>query len=370
MDTSPDVINRSIKWVSRLAIISILISLSAGIGYGQEKAISKNTLFPEELLMHYMIDFKKSRYLHFGPFKRLDGKAFCGLLIDDILKNRKLVYDPNNPGPYYPYNGVEEREILDPDRVLQNLEIEATEYPVYIGQDLYNREEINALIFTEAWHFDESEWTFRKEVRSFTPVREYSDTARYRELRIRVLERLNQVEADTERREYLGTIFFEFPLMLDPKVEDIREDLAYFTEQARNPFWTSYNRRKLVDVLIRKVFNNEVPAYRYGTNVRTNRNEIERAFNAGWMTMAYQDQHGDMQDTSVYIDYNIEEIQSLVFVEDWYINPEGFTIYKNVAGIAPVRHFINPETEEWDQRILFIVYFDPGFENRVIRMFE
>jgi hypothetical protein len=200
-------------------------------------------------------------------------------------------------------------------------------------------------------------------------VREYSDTGRYMDLKIRVFERLSDPGPDNYR-EPLGTMFFEFPLIINSPEEDLQEGINWYTEQARNPFWTSYNRRKLVDILLSKVFNSEMPVYRYGTNVRTSREEVERAFNAGWMQMVYQDDRGEMQDTSVYIDYSIEEVQSVVFIEEWEIDPISHTIYKKVLGIAPVRHFINPESEEWDKRILFTVYFDPEFEERVRRMYQ
>jgi hypothetical protein len=58
---------------------------------------------------------------------------------------------------------------------------------------------------------------------------------------------------------------------------------------------------------------------------------------------------------------DLDEIRSLIFVEDWYIDWNTLAIYKTVKSVAPVRVYTsshNGEEDEIEKKIAFIVHFN------------
>jgi hypothetical protein len=65
---------------------------------------------------------------------------------------------------------------------------------------------------------------------------------------------------------------------------------------------------------------------------------------------------GKVNQQVLTIDYNLSEIESIVFVEDWYYDPATFTIKKVITGIGPVRYYTKEDGEE-AKSIVFVMYF-------------
>jgi len=66
----------------------------------------------------------------------------------------------------------------------------------------------------------------------------------------------------------------------------------------------------------------------------------------------------------------IGEIQSIIFFEKWYIDPETLRITKNITGLAPVKYFYRyGDSIQLARRVVFKIKFDNNkYDGMVFRL--
>lgn len=72
------------------------------------------------------------------------------------------------------------------------------------------------------------------------------------------------------------------------------------------------------------------------------------------------DPEGNFYYKTILPEINYREIQPVIFIKEWYINPRTVYTGKKVVCIAPVRHYFDMEDVENEismKTIPFVVYF-------------
>lgn len=228
-------------------------------------------------------------------------------------------------------------------------------------------DEISEIGFVEEWNLNVDGFKMSKNVLVYDFVREYTK------------------DGESEIRKLLTfTIIPNIDTITNPKwdlvctkVNEVRieavslnEIIEYGKEKQefwnagnsifnyRNPFWNSYTYTTLVDALFKNVEEGKVNTFDFNTKEAISFSEIEERMGATEMTINYINENGDEVTQTIKQDLIAEEIKSLIFIEDWYIESNTLALRKKITGIAPVRYFMKGETDYVFKQIPFVILYD------------
>jgi len=133
------------------------------------------------------------------------------------------------------------------------------------------------------------------------------------------------------REEYLGGIY---------QINNILETVEF--EKKTSPFWNSYVEQKFIDFICIPVLQGNHYAYDYKTENRLDTLEIKQRLgyqaDSMWVENMFS---GELEKKLIVKEINFEEIKSVIFIEDWYIDTTTLYMEKRVKSIAPVRYHID-----------------------------
>ena len=239
---------------------------------------------------------------------------------------------------------------------------------------------VKNLFFIEDWYFNEKQFIFEKKVKSLGPVFSYNR------------ETLLSDEEDLEILPfvaYFDNKAFSVPARLANSIYEARDmiilkDVRYEFDLRRYPDFThrdstdsevmknikdwylyndwfkDFNRDRLVDIILKKVFSGAIPAYDPETDDKLSIREIKRRCGNVVDTVWVSDDNSRIKKMHlVKKPINTKEIRSIMFYEDWYFDNEKVGLKKKVKAIALVRYYtdINNKGEEILKReVVFKIY--------------
>jgi len=317
---------------------------------------------------------------------------FDSLLIERINDSNLQLYEAFHQYNYYP-NSIEEIIIdcyndIDED-TLKPLSYEyfqnqnkfinyIREFPYSIFESkLLNKstenKNINKLTllesnvgfeFVEKWNFDAKKFEFTKEVisyQSINKIREekWNDTI-YKSNYSLIFKDIHKKDKYIPFKKVKYEFFFE-----NYENYVIFKDFYYtpdtYSENKFSPFFTSYSKYILVNTLIEKVFKEDYPVYDFYKVDTISKSKAFSNLGANFEQDWVESYECDFVKAFFYRNFDITEIRSVIFIEEWYINPENLHIKKEVIGIAPVRTYYEGQDADMEhpiKTIPFTVYFD------------
>jgi len=118
-----------------------------------------------------------------------------------------------------------------------------------------------------------------------------------------------------------------------------------------------FDNEKFMNLIYNNVINGKTKAYDFYDNSVLTEPELREQL--GLISDTFEIENPETKEISIEI-YNSEFdpsiIESYIFIEDWYYNPETYSIYKKVKAIAPVRYMIR-EDGTLAKVICFVVKF-------------
>jgi len=307
-----------------------------------------NDLIPNEIQVKYesLIKLPESSEI----FSSLDKTDFTSKLISTTLADKITVYDP-----------------FDTAKVLSKDEIKAVigswqdtvvgvneklgDTALIIRQFGFDKNELTKLLFTENWHFNSHTFTLTKTVKSWCPVKVYykeDDTAKTDQLK----KMLFLVKQKTGEKHGKRTLI----------KENVTTEFSLYNETV--PEWLAdLNPKRFMNILLENVIRKKVIAYDFFDQkkklsieeVKTNMGECTKLYSV-------ENPKTDSYDTlRINSKMDLDEVKSIIFVEDWYIDWETLAICKTVKSIAPVRVYTsshNGEDDEIEKKIAFIVHLN------------
>jgi hypothetical protein len=224
---------------------------------------------------------------------------------------------------------------------------------------------LKALLFFDKWIFDKDDFQLTKTVLGFCPIRRYErdyDDLRqwlYRKTAWFVfpeLKRRKQKRVE-KRMEFLG--HFEYEFSIENKLLFNKDDEnALYLEELDAPNWNSYARQQFRNSLINRALSGKSKVVDFKTKEPLNQQQAKAKLGYEVVEMVLVDpetaeEKTIMTETGIYK----EDIKSVIFFEDWYIDLETMRIKKVVKAIAPVRFYIYdgviPKKE-----VAFIIYMN------------
>lgn len=291
------------------------------------------------------------------------------LLFDEVLSNHISVYDPNFWGSVPQLLKKEKYEKFDTLKILNYLSAgwdtsymierdgSMEYYPEYLEIPY---EEISGLFFFESWWFDKKNSRLFKDVHAYLPIREYLATVyegyEDTELRKRLLFMVIP-ERSTGSEKPIKYKPGEFKLLwnnIDYKVELYNKPYDRYLNRENEDygeigrieyhewqyhffdFYRYFDANLFLEKLIDGVLSGKLKACQPGKDeVPIDKDE----FIGLLRNLPEYPGSEDIQESEFHPEnYPLTDLNSLVFHEDWYINPENVQIYKDVKGITINRH--------------------------------
>lgn len=259
----------------------------------------KNLLIDDEV---FVSSIYSDSVLNASPWKpSFKINQFISKLFYEVLQNKLTLYSP-----------------IFEDSIFHALDKESWLYLLRNNKHLtFDTSQFNDILFYETWSLDTTQaLQFTKNVIYWAPIKTDKEL-KQRKLAGKV--KCNATEAKT---------------LLAPK---IIYEFSFEDSLTPNPL---LNKNKLVRLLIDKALNHSLTGYNPFTAKPLTKEELMKRL--------------DITDSSIYMPYH--NISGVIFIENWYYNPQTFSIHKEVTGIAPVKTSFNDE--ELTKTIPFVFFIN------------
>jgi hypothetical protein len=226
--------------------------------------------------------------------------------------------------------------------------------PVYSHVDF---KEISGLFFFESWWLDAKDYRFYKDVIAYQPIRSYQTLSKENPETTETLKRLvfmvvpELPTVASQKTKYRSKDFevlrlnhtYEFKLYNRSYDQYIfREELQTgvgrqeFEEWQYHhfDFYKYFDRDMLLEQIIKGILEDKLTVCHPGTE----RKLMPKAELINLLHDIPAEADYDPPSTIAPEQYPLDELNSLVFHEDWYVNPDNLQIYKDVKQITVNRH--------------------------------
>lgn len=203
----------------------------------------------------------------------------------------------------------------------------------------YRRDTRN-LYFVEEWNFGKDN-KFIKTIKYYAPVRYYySALSPDKQMTSISFVVKNQ---DITQKDKMSLISIATNISYILNIE---------TDYTKGPIINGLNKNKLISMLIDSVTTGKVKGYDLDlskfeiSSKILSPDQIRKNLGETIETVTLKDINGNpigtKTDTLKAIDRK-NEIKALIFIENWFYDPETFSFIKDVVGFGPVREYENPE---------------------------
>lgn len=344
----------------------------------------KNDLLPTEQRIAYVVFFPDSTTLNKKIFENQrvlkntqHTPAFFGkILTEKALAGEIQTYSPSDIGKYYPYDVFESPKI-SPNEIkhrlgggidtLLVLDPETDELDTVIAEIEIYPQEIQSLYFIENWQFNAEKFTFGKQVLGIVPIRHFyrhKDIDQENILLKKVFRLLFRHDLSRRQKRKIekrwvncNTVSYEQMLVNRGEVYDSQ---SRWFQMENAPFFTGFSRYKLIEAVVQKAISGEKPAFDFRTGEKLSVEQVKRNMGGGSDTIivSYGEQRAEK---IVERDPRTDQVKSVVFIEDWFYDPQTLRMKKVVKGIAPVRWYFSDsdiDHENLLKKIAFTIYFN------------
>ncbi len=283
-----------------IRIIPILFFMMLASCQQSEKNTSflnKNLLIDNEVFVSSIYSDSVSTASPWKPVFKIN--QFISTLFYEVLQNKLTLYSP-----------------IFEDTIFHPLDKESWLYILQNNKHLtFDTAQFNDILFYETWELDTNQtFQFTKNIIYWAPIK--TD----KELKQRKLAGKVKSTASEATTLLAKHVIYEFPF-----------------EDSLTPNYL-LNKNKLVRLIIDKALQNGMTCYNPFTANPLTKEELRKRL--------------ELTDSSIYLPYH--NISSILFIEDWYYNPQTFSIRKDVVGIAPVKISFNDD--ELTKTIPFVFF--------------
>lgn len=236
------------------------------------------------------------------------------------------------------------------DSTIVNGTFRAWENPVRI-------DEVKSLFFIEKWKMTINPLKFEKEILSWSPVRHYEKDNEYDTSSVLIRKLVFSVLQNPDLRLnrhmiYAGRFQYEYFLGVD-EPDNFNFGNSY-ERTVISHTWSGFSKISLVNSIVELAVTGKVPVYDPKNLNSLSVSKISENLGEGRDSVL-------VNDTWKYFSKGIitDNILSVIFIENWYINPETLEIYKEGIGIAPVQYLPdeNIPNKYW-KHIPFVLFYN------------
>lgn len=322
---------------------------------------NQNALYPDMLLIENLCPID-TNFLHDSgstPWGSMyfsidisDSKSLAQKLCELAFHKNNTAFRKDMPTTYYPYD-IEAGKVLTGEDLKYAFgkridTLYSMDGEIIIVENTIDTSEIKAVQFIEEWRLDTLQQTLSKTVKGFIPIRKHlDDTGERNVYRQTCIVIQGTPGKAAKKRELVARVKYEVLLfdLYDKELTTFLEQGtdATYSLQAQfqheitySPFLSSYSRYMLVDFIRKSALEKKLPAYDFYSNEKINTTEdLHAGVGEHLMTVPIMDfDLGEYRDVEIW-EYS-SNIKSVIFCEEWYINPKTGYFSKEVVGIGPV----------------------------------
>lgn len=338
-----------------------------------------NLLIPSNLIVNYTVRLDTCYRIVDGQCIEHGTKAFfknkpennlLDIIVDTVLSGNVYCYKTDSWLTYQILENKQKTGVREIKQKFNSSEL-----------NNFDKEQIVGLTFVEDWEVTNNPLTFKKKVIACMPLRRYyskEDSCYENPLYqtpftiIDTLVSKKQIKKSAKRMlltneiesEYFFFIDYNYPYNIDELTLSFKKYGHYIDNYILSKETSEYLARSgitnFLKTLTDKVINEELLAFDYYDNSQISVNEVKTRLGLvedAIIDSTYIQPFSENYSLPIYFD----EIQSIIFLEKWYIDPVTLRMEKKVAGIAPVRHYYAEEDEKEEnlrRQILFKIYFN------------
>jgi hypothetical protein len=367
-------------------------------------AQNKNALLPDQLVIYDKIMFDTiSEYfngdMYYSFLSSLHKKSsqvenfdFNELLIAKLTKGNIKVYNEYsfyNPGIPDASKKYIEFVQATPMEIKSNLGYSVDTIQIYDEMTDETRmveaitdidkNSLKGFVFYDEWCLDDTNFKFTKNVKAWSPVRVYQREddwgdqyePLYKQVGFIIMDEFqNEKEKQTveKRMKLFCKTEYEYLLENDEMLmykNELADAYADRIENTNSPFWNSYARAKFKNSIFNQALSGKSNAYDFESGNILTQEEIRKRAGEQLDTIQIE----DPENPENWIDYVIKteisammnQIKSVIFIEDWYIDEKTLRIKKIVKGVVPIRWYYDQEDfEQMDplKTELFMINFN------------
>lgn len=314
-----------------------------------ENHCNDNDLIPKEVKIKYEHNLLVPE--ESDVYQSFDKNEFVDKLIDIALSKKVAVFDQQDTARELSKEEVN-KIVGQWNDTLIGVDEKKADTVLIVKTNGFNKNELVRLLIEETWCFNASKFTMTKDVKRWCPVRAFSKP-------------IDSIQTE-EVKKMLFWVKQNGSQFDKGNVSLLKENVSYeFSLTNENvPEWLrDFNHERFISLLLQQTLGDKVPAFDFfDQKKRLSNAEIRE--NLGETTKYYfveNKETGNYDTVIVSGRFFPEEITSVLFVEDWYIDWRNLHVFKKVKSVAPVRHYINYRDngdEDVEKKIPFIVHFN------------
>ena len=317
----------------------LLIALFSCNNNNTKETLSTNDLLPKNVSSEYEFINVNNTFNHWT--ENFKAKEFYTSLYNFVIEGNIKVYD---------YNGKEESidkvkiSFGDYNDTVMIENAETFEIETKVIERKVDFDKITGMYFKENWFFNESEFKFTKEIIEYYPVLtklSNIDTNAYSKF-LGFAVRNNEYNIDNEKILASG-IISEY----------------CFNDTLESTILSGMDINKFREVLINRAYESK-NVYNPDNLETMSKDDIDKSLGLEEDTIIIEDP--ETGETSKHVIQNTiyyDEVENIIFIEDWYLDENNYSIRKEIVGIAPVMSIYKYHEDETEvsKRIPFVYYF-------------
>jgi len=314
--------------IDRMAVCALwaMLALLGCSSTQQPIATNANTndLLPQKVVIKYehnlavAEDAEKIKSIDYLPFvQELTGKMKSGSV---------TAYDPVDMSKEFSKSDLDYLLAPRMDTLLDIDEKTFDTIPV-VKEYRFDPTEVQRLVMSEDWHFNAEKFSMDKKIIAYAPIKvtEKEVSPNSFDMQKHMLFWVKGDGDGSGKKLLASGVTYEFDLY-----------------NMNTPSWLeSLSVSRFVNILLNSVLEGKVKAYDFFADekVALSADIVRENLGATVENYFVEDENEQVVDT-VQVVGNIypDEIRSLIFVEDWYVD-DAMNLYKVVKRIAPVRHY-------------------------------
>ncbi len=306
-----------------------------------------NALLPSEIIIKYETELNAPDGSQ--VISSLEKTDFVSKLINTVLSGKVAVYEPLDTAKNIVKSNLT-KLIGTWNDTLIAIDKKTTDTVMVVRTNYFNQKELRRILFEESWSFNSQKFTMKKDIRSWCAVRVYNkqidsvDSEEVKKMLFWVKQKPNEKRPSNCTLLKSGVIT-EFSLY-NQNVPEWLQDL---------------NPKRFIQILLDNIYNKKVIAFDY-FDQKKQLTEKEVKENLGETAKIYsiENKKTETYDTlRLTTKIDLEEVQSVLFIEDWYIDWNTLHIFKQVKSIAPIRTYLTSHDgyeDEIEKKIVFLVH--------------
>lgn len=361
--------------------ITFIFAIAIAYSFAQNKLYKgNNLLIPANYVTEYAVPLYPWESLELIMAENEIIDSIFNIILTAAMKPEVNVYDTVYTNPYYIF---ENRKILDKDAVETNLgttsyteerlDTVTNKWMTHLIKNKYNEAELFGINFIEDWTLTENPFAMTKNVIGYIPIRkidkqkgdekefQYKNTF----LVLDTIENKKEIERSDARMILTNKIKYVYFLYNDNlpnsrhagyfEFYNKRTNNSPFYKTPTSPVCNEFMNVQFIKSIVDKILAGELKAYSY-KNKEMDRTEIYDILGGGIDVKQFDDEIHEH-----IAPFDLTEIRSIIFNEEWYIDPITLRMKKKVISITPIRwYFRNTDIDKQVtlSKRVFTVYFD------------